>query len=280
METARPQRRAGSAALPLVVVSGARVGVGATTVALNLAAVLADRAGRVLLVDGAQQRNDAGDAPVSHGKVAYSLGDMLAGKCSAREAILDGPAGIQMLVNRWDARTTPDFSRRAQQRLVEELESLVGDVDYIVLDAGPGQSSWAQRLWQRARVVALVTTPDDDAVLDAYASLKLAFADGSQMTCRLVVNQAESDAAAASTHRRIHNSCQRFLLQSIAALPALPRHVRESMGAPAAPRVWESPNTPFGHAMLWLGRAVAELVASESARRITGSTGFAAMRAG
>ena len=54
-----PAAEAAVGALPMIVVSGCRAGVGATTVALNLAAVLADRGERVLLVDGAQQRNDA-----------------------------------------------------------------------------------------------------------------------------------------------------------------------------------------------------------------------------
>ena len=48
--------------VPLVVVTGARASVGATTVALNLAAVLADRGERVLLLDGALRRGETGDS--------------------------------------------------------------------------------------------------------------------------------------------------------------------------------------------------------------------------
>ena len=39
---------------PMIVVAGGRAGVGATTVAVNLAAVLADRGERVVLVDAAR----------------------------------------------------------------------------------------------------------------------------------------------------------------------------------------------------------------------------------
>src|SRR5262245_48766128 len=93
MQTARPEAREVGVALPVVAVSDARAGVGATTVALNLAAVLADRGVRVLLVDGSQQRNDSVEPPVVRRNVENSLGDVLAGKCAARDAVVPGPAG-------------------------------------------------------------------------------------------------------------------------------------------------------------------------------------------
>ena len=49
------------APLPMVVVAGARNGVGATTVAVNLAAAIADRGERVLVVDAAEGGNELAD---------------------------------------------------------------------------------------------------------------------------------------------------------------------------------------------------------------------------
>ncbi len=247
----------------MVVVSGGRAGVGATTVALNLATVLADRGERVLLVDGAQQRNEAIESASTRRDVAYSLCDVLTGKCSAREAIVAGPARIRLLPNRWNPRSSPDFSRRAQQRLFAELESLDGEFDLILMDAGRGSSSWTQRLWNRAKLILLVTTPDDAAVLDAYAALKVGVADAADVPIRLLVNQSEGSLQAADAHRRMEHACQKFLSRSIPALPALPRHMQVIVGAQAAPRVWEMPNTPFGHAALWLGRAVSEVMTGD-----------------
>src|SRR6185436_13896117 len=99
----------------------------------------------------------------------------------------------------------------------------------------------------------------------AYSMLKESAAEAVGLPVRLLVNQSDSDYEAVSTHRRLENACQRFLSQSIPALPALPRHfASEFIGASKPPRVWEMPNTPFGHAALWLGRAVSELIGSES----------------
>ena len=252
--------------LPMIVVTGGRAGVGATTVALNLAAVLADRGERVLLVDGAQQRNEMLEPAGLRRDVEYGLSDVLSGKCAVGEAIVQGPAGVRMLLNRRNPRATRDFSRNEQQRLLTELQSLDESLDLIVLDAGRRVTLSSQRIWSRARLVVLVTTPDDAAVLDAYAAIKQSAAEAVPLPMRLLVNQAESDAAATDAQRRMEAACQRFLSRPLPVLPALPRHLAsEFLGAPSAPRVWEMPNTPFGHAALWLGRAVSDLLSMEDA---------------
>jgi flagellar biosynthesis protein FlhG len=262
--TAAPSSAAGDG-LPMIVVTGGRAGVGTTTVALNLAAVLADRGERVLLVDGAQQRNEMLEPAGLRRDVEYGLSDVLTGKCAIGEAIVQGPAGVRMLLNRWNPRAARDFSRSEQQRLLTELQSLNEGLDLIVLDAGRRVTSWSQRFWSRARLIVLVTTPDDAAVLDAYAAIKQSAADAVPLPLRLLVNQAESDAAATDAQRRMEAACQRLLSRPLPALPALPRHLAsEFLGAPASPRVWEMPNTPFGHAALWLGRAVSDYLADDS----------------
>ena len=71
-----------------------QAGVGTTTVAVNLAAAMADRGGRVLVVDAAERRNDLAEvAGVGRG-FEYSLADVIAGKCDVADAIVGGPVGI------------------------------------------------------------------------------------------------------------------------------------------------------------------------------------------
>lgn len=264
--------------LPLVVISGARAGVGATTVALNLAAVLADRENRVLLIDGTQHFTDSIDPSGSRSEVKHSLADVLANKCAIEDAIVDGPAGVAMVLAgrrgakrepnfRREASTAGDYSRRAQDALQAELQSLVGRFDLMVVDAGRGLTPWSRRLWQWARLNVLVATPEDAAVLDAYAMLKESAADSVGLPVRLLVNRADSDVDAVNTHWRLDNACRRFLSRSIAAVPSLPRHfASELAGANRPPRLWEVPNTPFGHAVLWLGRSISELTGIETVR--------------
>ncbi len=258
--------------LPLVVVTGARAGVGATTVALNLAAVLADRGQKVLLVETAPLRHESGDAIAARRDVEHGLGDVLAGTCGIEEAIVTGAGGLKMLLQRSGSRGATDPTRQAYERFLGELRSLKGRFDLIVVDAGRGQAQWSQRLWSQSKLIALVSTPDDDAVLDAYATIKQSVASGDEWPVRLLVNQADSMAAADRAHRRIYKSCQRFLSRSVPALPALLRYESGNLGTRKPPRVWEVPNTPFGHAALWLGRAVGELVIKEGRAEHGGET--------
>ncbi len=82
---------------------------------------------------------------------------------------------------------------------------------------------------------------------------------------RVLVNQCDSDTIAADdAHDALSMACERFLVV------APWRHCQRcrGMASPAAPlqarvpRVWESPNSAFGHAMLWLGRAVCDVLAA------------------
>ena len=109
----------------------------------------------------------------------------------------------------------------------------------------------------------LVTTTDDAATIG--------FVRGDQAErgairlpadVRVLANQCDSDAIAADVYRRLSTACQRFLSRRVPALPALPRHGAVERGSPQrdVPRVWESPNSPFGHAMLWLGHAVSDVL--------------------
>src|SRR5438128_1657505 len=100
LRTADDTPRETVAQLPMVVVSGARMGVGVTTVVMNLAAVLADRGERVLLVEAAENANMFADALGIGREIEYSIADVMAGKCGVADAIVCGPVGMKVLANR------------------------------------------------------------------------------------------------------------------------------------------------------------------------------------
>jgi flagellar biosynthesis protein FlhG len=272
VQSSSPLGDAAGGVLPMIVVTGGRAGVGATTVAINLAAVLADRGARVLLVDAARNNSISNKPGGLRRKTELTLADVVSGNCSIEDAVLPGPAGLRMVLaggrvasrNRIEASPRRIFDRRDSatwERLLTELQSLDEEIDLVIVDSGSGPMAHAKSLWKRTKLVVLVTTPDDAAVLDTYATLKACAADANDIPLRLLVNRADSDALAADAHGRIDAASQRFLGRCVPALPALPRHrAGDFMLAHRAPRVWEMPNTPFGHAMLWLGRAVSEVV--------------------
>jgi MinD-like ATPase involved in chromosome partitioning or flagellar assembly len=281
IRTAEDSPRDVIAPLPMVVVSGARPGVGATTVAVNLAAALADGGGRVLLVDADEHANMLADLAGVAREIEHTVDDVLAGKCPITDAIVSGPVGVQVLANHRLGRSAvrPEFkalaastlarnsqaasdsSRIGLQRLLGGLESLRDDVDLVVVDAGSGLTPSTQRLWLRAQLVALVTTAEDAAVVDAYATLKRSASDGIRPAIRLLVNQAEIEQVADDVCRRAQQACRRFLSLPLEALPPLPADENAADGFGSL-RIWESPQTAFGRAMLWVGKGVRDFMAS------------------
>jgi flagellar biosynthesis protein FlhG len=248
----------------MIVVAGGRAGVGATTVAANLGAVLADQGERVVLVDGAQKDGDLAHVAGVGPAIQRSLDEVIAGDCSAAEALAPGPAGTLVLGSRRPGQQVLDTSRPAQQRLFSELQSLESEASLLVVDAGSGCSAWTRRFWLRAELVIIVTTTDDLALLDAYALVKQNVGEGAGPDIRLLANQCDSDAVAGEAYRRLLAACQRFLSRAVRAVPALPRHAPTgATSGSAIPRVWERPNSPFGHAVMWLGRAVGDAMNDE-----------------
>jgi flagellar biosynthesis protein FlhG len=267
-----------AAQLPMVVVAGARNGVGATTVAVNLAAAIADRGERVLVVDAAEGGNELADmAGVGRG-IEHCAADVVNGKCGALDAMVAGPMGMHVLANRGrvsprresefrkNSPTCGENSRAGQQRLISSIDSLSGAIDLVVVDAGCGLTAWTRRFWLRAQCVVLVTAADDASVMDAYSAIKASSADGIRPVIQLLVNREINGAAAEDAQRRVQNACRKFLSLSVEALPALPPHEDDyGAGGHGGPRVWEEPNSAFARATLWLGRALSDVLTGVAA---------------
>src|SRR5262249_8600875 len=136
------------------------------------------------------------------------LSDVLTGDATAIDALRTGPAGLQILANRWAGDFT-NHSPRMLDRLFHELQSLDEHADILVVDAGSGMNHARRRFWQGAGLILLVTAPDDMAVMDAYATLKSVPAGDLAAEVRVLVNHCDAATLADDVHRRIAGACQR-----------------------------------------------------------------------
>lgn len=205
----------GDAAPPprLLVVSGGKVSVGATTLAVNLAVALAGHGSRTVLID-ADLRADI----AAYCGLAASVGvtDVLLGRKDIHEVLQRGPGGTQVAIATDSTEARNAWTDRAVQRVIRQIQSLGRHADLVVIDTGNTSGQSMLPFWQAADDVLLVTTPDAVAVMDSYATIKtLLTRSPARPPIRLVVNQAEDADEAADVHRRIDHSCQRFLGRSI-----------------------------------------------------------------
>jgi flagellar biosynthesis protein FlhG len=149
---------------------------------------------------------------------AGSVADLLVGGHDIHEVLERGPAGIQVVPGVWAPEKAAVLSEGAQRRLITQLCLLGRHADVVIVDTGSGSGESLKRFWQAADEVLLVTTPDDVAVMDTYASIKTRLPAQNRPRMRLIVNRAGSPQQTADVHRRIDQSCRRFLKEEIALL--------------------------------------------------------------
>jgi flagellar biosynthesis protein FlhG len=129
---------------------------------------------------------------------------------------------------------------------VRQIQSLGRHADVVLIDVGSASAEAVQRFWHSADEGVLVTTPDSVSVMDCYATLKAALAEGAAPeTLRLIINKVQDPAQAADVHRRIDQSARRFLQREIGSLGSVtldPQVARSTslavpvmLGAPECP---------------------------------------------
>ncbi len=193
----------------LVLVAGGRSGVGATTMALNLAVAMAQRGTRAALIDADSNSGDV--ATLCRLNDAHSLADVLAGRSTVAEAFQRGPGGIHVLAGIWAIERVSDYPKTACDSLIEQFAGLGDTADWILADVGLASGVMARRLCHAADLVLLVSTSSNESIMDTYAVIKSQATRQPPILPAVLFNavprKAENDAAPS----RLSLACRRFL---------------------------------------------------------------------
>lgn len=193
----------------LIVVSGGKGGVGTTTVAANLAIALAQAGRAVALVDA--DADGGCIAAMCRIEERATIVDVLSGRTTLADALVDCPPGVAVLAGAWGVDLTATCSPAAVERFTAQLQDLDPRASLAVIDAGNGTHSLARQLWQAADQVLLVTGPELVSVLSSYAVIKTLSGGDSARRISTLVNRSPSQSAAAEVHSRLEQACLRFL---------------------------------------------------------------------
>ena len=170
-----------------MAVTSGKGGVGKTFVSANLAAALARRGQRVLVLDA-----DLGLANLDvvlnlHPKV--TLHDVFTGKASLDSAIISAPGGFSVLLAGSGmveySRLTPDV----RTEFLQVLHNIIPRYDVVLLDTGAGISDVVLFAISLASEVLLVATPEPTSLTDAYAAVKVLATQQGRDQVRIIVNQ-------------------------------------------------------------------------------------------
>jgi flagellar biosynthesis protein FlhG len=170
----------------LAVTSG-KGGVGKTFVSANLAAALAKRGNRVLVLDA-----DLGLANLDVVLNLYpkvTLHDVFTGKAKLEDAIVRAPGGFSVLLAGSGMVEYSRLSTEVRDDFLRIMNGLTPHYDIVLLDTGAGISDVVLFAVSLASEVLVVATPEPTSLTDAYATIKVLAGQQKRQNIRIVVNQ-------------------------------------------------------------------------------------------
>ncbi len=216
-----PRISAGSnrAARVLSVTSG-KGGVGKTSVVSNLAVTLGKMGKKVLIIDA-----DLGLANIDvvFGLAPqYNLNHFFSGQHSLTEILVKGPSGVHILPAGSGVQQFTRLDSGHKMRLLEDLETLPGDFDIVLIDTEAGISDNVTYFNQAAQDILVVTSPEPTAITDAYALMKLLSSQYQEKSFSLIVNSVRHTDEALDVYRKLTMVSNRYLDISIDYLGGIP----------------------------------------------------------
>jgi flagellar biosynthesis protein FlhG len=192
----------------LAVTSG-KGGVGKTFLSANLAAALAKRGHRVLVLDA-----DLGLANLDVVLNLYpkiTLHDVFTGKATLEEAIIRAPGGFSVLLAGSGMVEYSRLTTEVRDDFLRIMTGLVPHYDVVLLDTGAGISDVVLFAVSLASEVIVVATPEPTSLTDAYATIKVLVGQQKRQTIRMVVNQTARQGDGRAITTQLQQVLDRFV---------------------------------------------------------------------
>ena len=205
----------------VIAVTSGKGGVGKTNFTVNLAIQLARRGKKIVIIDA-----DFGLANIDvlFGVVSkHSFADVLSGQIKMRDALTDGPLGIQFISGGSGMSQLADITENQMSYLLENFAFLDEVADIVLIDTGAGISKSVVNFVKASQETIIVTTPEPTSVTDAYAIIKTV-REGNENTplFKLVVNRVDDAKEGSEIFEKLNMVTQRFLNVTLENLGAIP----------------------------------------------------------
>jgi flagellar biosynthesis protein FlhG len=204
----------------VIGVSGGKGGVGKSNVAVNLAVSLAERDHRVILLDA-----DLGLAnlDVLLGiKPRQTLEDVLAGRCTLDEVLVEGPAGVKVVPAGSGVAHMTRLSAAEQGGLIQAFSELRHPVDFLLIDTAAGIGQGVAAFLAAAQHVLLVVCDEPTSITDAYALLKVLHQQHDIDRFAVLANMVRDRADGEQLFAKLQRVTDRFLDVQLSFAGAIP----------------------------------------------------------
>ncbi|MGB9697788.1 MAG: MinD/ParA family protein [Thermodesulfobacteriota bacterium] len=193
----------------LISISSGKGGVGKTNIVVNLALALAKLRKKVLIFDA-----DMGLANVNIllGLVCpYNIEHLLKREKKMEDILVAGPEGINILPASSGFLEIGRLPESQQHFLINELHQVMKAVDILLIDTAAGISANVVYFNLAAEETIVVLTPEATSLADAYALIKILFAEHGKKNFSILVNAARNSQEAEEVFKKITKVVHHFL---------------------------------------------------------------------
>lgn len=199
-----------SGSLPLVFsVTSGKGGVGKTNISVNLAICLAKLGKRVILLD----------ADIGLANVDVMLGltpqknifHLFHEGATLNDILFPTPYGFSILPASSGMSEMLTLSTGQKLELLEAMDEMSDDVDYLIVDTGAGISDNVLYFNIAAQERLLILTPEPTSLTDAYALIKVLKSSHGVERFKVCVNMTPDLHTAKQMFLRLHQACDHFL---------------------------------------------------------------------
>ena len=198
----------------VTAITSGKGGVGKTFVAANLAAALARRGERVLVLDA-----DLGLANldvVLNLSARVTLHDVFTGRAALDDAVHAAPGGFSVLLSGSGLVEYSRLTPMVRDKLLAVIEQMRPRYDHLLLDTGAGISDIVLYTVSLADELLVVATPEPSSLTDAYATIKVLATSQPARPMRLLVNQVQRSGEGRAVLAQLQQVVDRFINPALA----------------------------------------------------------------
>jgi flagellar biosynthesis protein FlhG len=195
-------------------------GVGKTSAVINVAAALAARGSRVLVID--ENLGPANVGGLLGVQPRFDLQHVIRETCTLDQALLPGPSGITILSAGNGARALPGLRRVDQERLIADFGALDGRFDVVLVDTPCAQAGRTGLFTQAVQDTIVVSSLAENAITASYALIKRLREGPGGRRFYLLLNRVASERNARVVIDNLKTAAQGYLATSLECLGCVP----------------------------------------------------------
>ncbi|MCX7966540.1 MAG: MinD/ParA family protein [Syntrophorhabdaceae bacterium] len=192
----------------IIAITSGKGGVGKSSIVTNLAYILGTKNKKTYIVDADLA---LGNIDIFLGMVPkFNIKDLIEGKKSINEIIVDGPNGIKIIPATSGIVELSNLTEEQRNILMFSLQELDG-YDFLLVDTPAGISSNVVYFNSISNEIFIVVTPDPASIADSYAVIKVLCNKTGRKDFNILVNMAKDEQEALGVYKKILSVSDQFL---------------------------------------------------------------------